>query len=102
VLEACAGLGLPFDTATFDKALSVNSIQIWPDPVAGLRAMHRVLKPGGRAVLVVQSVWDKLPAALRSLVDRLSDQLAQAGFQHIGVERTTATKDPTIPVTGVK
>lgn len=42
---------LPFGDATFDKALAVNSMQIWPDPVAGLCEIRRVLKPGGRIAL---------------------------------------------------
>jgi len=39
---------LPFDGDTFDKALAINSMQIWPDAVAGLREIRRVMKPGGR------------------------------------------------------
>ena len=42
---------LPFENAIFDKALAVNSMQIWPDAIAGLREMQRVLKPGARVVL---------------------------------------------------
>jgi ubiquinone/menaquinone biosynthesis C-methylase UbiE len=38
---------LPFNSDTFDKALAINSMQIWPDAVAGLREILRVLKPGG-------------------------------------------------------
>jgi ubiquinone/menaquinone biosynthesis C-methylase UbiE len=37
---------LPFEDNVFDKALAINSMQIWPD-VAGLRAMERVTKEGG-------------------------------------------------------
>ena len=35
---------LPFDGNTFDKALAINSMQVWPDAVAGLREIQRVLK----------------------------------------------------------
>jgi ubiquinone/menaquinone biosynthesis C-methylase UbiE len=42
---------LPFEGSTFDKALAVNSMQVWPDAVAGLRDMRRVMKPGGRIAL---------------------------------------------------
>jgi ubiquinone/menaquinone biosynthesis C-methylase UbiE len=42
---------LPFEGSTFDKALAVNSMQVWPDAVAGLREMRRVMKPGGRIAL---------------------------------------------------
>src|SRR5205085_4374236 len=42
---------LPFDDNAFDKALAVNSMQVWPDSTAGLREMRRVMKPGGRLAL---------------------------------------------------
>jgi ubiquinone/menaquinone biosynthesis C-methylase UbiE len=43
--------GLPFDEDTFDKALAVNSMQVWPDPSAGLREMRRVMKRGAKVAL---------------------------------------------------
>jgi ubiquinone/menaquinone biosynthesis C-methylase UbiE len=42
---------LPFKNETFDKALAINSMQVWPDAVAGLREPRRVLKAGGRVAL---------------------------------------------------
>jgi ubiquinone/menaquinone biosynthesis C-methylase UbiE len=39
---------LPFDSNTFDKAIAINSMQVWPDPVAGLSEIRRVLRPGSR------------------------------------------------------
>jgi ubiquinone/menaquinone biosynthesis C-methylase UbiE len=40
---------LPFPDAHFDAVVSSGSIKHWPDAGAGLREMHRVLAPGGRA-----------------------------------------------------
>jgi len=42
---------LPFAGNTFDKAMAINSMQVWPDVVAGLREVRRVLKAGGEVAL---------------------------------------------------
>jgi ubiquinone/menaquinone biosynthesis C-methylase UbiE len=42
---------LPFADQSFDKALAINSMQVWPDAGAGLREMRRVLRPGGSIAL---------------------------------------------------
>jgi ubiquinone/menaquinone biosynthesis C-methylase UbiE len=42
---------LPFDDDSFDKMLAINSMQAWPDAAAGLREIHRVMKPGARVAL---------------------------------------------------
>ena len=43
--------GLSFGNGRFDKAMAIRSVQLWPDSVAGLREVRRVLRPGGRIVL---------------------------------------------------
>jgi SAM-dependent methyltransferase len=43
---------LPFPAATFDLAISRFSIHHWPDPRGALREVARVVRPGGRIVLV--------------------------------------------------
>ena len=42
---------LPFAGDAFHKAMAINSMQIWPDAVSGLREMWRVLKSGGTIAL---------------------------------------------------
>jgi ubiquinone/menaquinone biosynthesis C-methylase UbiE len=42
---------LPFEDSLFDKALAINSMQVWPDAVTGLREIRRVLKTGGSVAL---------------------------------------------------
>jgi ubiquinone/menaquinone biosynthesis C-methylase UbiE len=42
---------LPFGPGDFDKALAVNSMQVWPDRATGLREIGRVLRPGGKVAL---------------------------------------------------
>ena len=46
---------LPLPNDTFDAALAQLVVHFMPDPVAGLRDMSRVVKPGG---VVAACVWD--------------------------------------------
>lgn len=50
-VEASAG-ALPYPDATFDIAVSRFSIHHWPDVRGALREAARVLRPGGRVVLI--------------------------------------------------
>jgi ubiquinone/menaquinone biosynthesis C-methylase UbiE len=42
---------MPFEDDSFDTALAINSMQVWPDKPAGLREICRVLTGGGRLAL---------------------------------------------------
>ena len=42
---------MPFASDTFHKSIAINSMQIWPDAVNGLREIRRVLKSGGTIAL---------------------------------------------------
>lgn len=46
---------LPLPAASVDKACSVNSLYFWADPALAVAEFARVLRPGGRLVLVFQS-----------------------------------------------
>ena len=35
---------MPFEDEAFDLALAINSMQVWPDRVAGLREIRRVIE----------------------------------------------------------
>jgi ubiquinone/menaquinone biosynthesis C-methylase UbiE len=48
---------LPFDGASFDRACAIESFNYWPEPVAGLREVYRVLKDGG--LVVITTAWSK-------------------------------------------
>lgn len=47
---AARGQALPFADASFDGVLCMNALHHLPSYAAALREIHRVLKPGGRAV----------------------------------------------------
>lgn len=55
VVQGDAG-DLPFDAGAFDLVISTFSLHHWPDPAAALGEIHRVLAPGGRAL-----IWDLNP-----------------------------------------
>ncbi len=64
---------LPFSDRTFDKALAINSMQVWFDTKAGLQEIHRVLKAGGKIALGFT------PQSRQSTVG-LMEMLQAAGF----------------------
>nr|WP_052477855.1 methyltransferase domain-containing protein [Kibdelosporangium sp. MJ126-NF4]CEL14496.1 Methyltransferase type 11 [Kibdelosporangium sp. MJ126-NF4] len=70
-----ANTGLPDGSA--DAVVSVDVLQLVPDPVGMMREVTRVLKPGGR---VVMTTWeaagamdDRFPRDIRGLFAELSD-----------------------------
>jgi len=52
-IDARVGDGehLPFESAAYDAAFSMFGLMFFPDRVAGMRELRRVLRPGGRAIV---------------------------------------------------
>ncbi len=57
-----SALALPFADQSFDVVLCQQGVQFFPDPLAGLREIRWVLRPGGRAALSVWGPIDHCPA----------------------------------------
>ena len=50
-LHRASSAALPFAPRSFDKALALNTIYFWDDPVVDLTEVRRVLRDKGRLVL---------------------------------------------------
>ena len=103
---------LPFARATFDIALCQGGLQFISDQQAALQEMHRVLKPGGRIVLMIFREIQCAPAfailadtvasyaaplMIQSIItpftlgdaDAVQALVEKAGFQQISIRQET-------------
>jgi ubiquinone/menaquinone biosynthesis C-methylase UbiE len=81
---------IPAPARAFDKAYTVHTVYFWPDLDAGLRELHRVLRPGGLLLLALHTSENAAKAAeLPSSVYKLRpcqeviDALVRAGFSQV-------------------
>jgi ubiquinone/menaquinone biosynthesis C-methylase UbiE len=79
VLEQAAVETIPLDDASVDVAWALNSLHHWHDRAAGLAEVRRVLRPGGRFV-VVEQVPHERRALDAAATTALVDELTTAGF----------------------
>lgn len=78
---------------SFDAALAVNTVGMWPEPAARLREIGRLLGPAGRIALVSQPRCPGATASTSAAAgDRLAAKLSEAGFVNIRIE--TLNLDP--------
>jgi ubiquinone/menaquinone biosynthesis C-methylase UbiE len=71
---------LPFADNTFDKALAINSMQVWPDALAGLREMRRVIKQEGKAALGFTPYSGHRNRGLAAIASELSGTASKVTF----------------------
>jgi SAM-dependent methyltransferase len=88
---------LPWSDASFDVALALHCFQFWPDPLACARELRRVLRPGGRLVVILRAHGDgRAPRWLPNPISRSEDEVggARACFAEAGfaLEPTRATE----------
>jgi SAM-dependent methyltransferase len=87
---------LPFADGTFDLITAVETHYYWPDPVADLHEVLRVLKPGGRLVVIAETYsGSRFDAFLRPVmkvlraryltVEEHRDLLLAAGYAEVAV-----------------
>lgn len=82
--DVCA---IPFADETFDVVFCTFALMFFPDRVAALQEMRRVLKPGGRMALAVWGAMQKCPGqtAIKESWERHFGVDEAAGFvrQHV-------------------
>lgn len=83
---------LPFPDSSFDLATAFETLYFWPDPIAGLSEIRRVLRPGGSILICHEAdgsrpgdeLWpQKIPGMRVYSAAQLQGLLAAAGFAGI-------------------
>ena len=92
----CGVPDLPFGDGAFDTAFSVESLYFWPDRLAGLKEIRRVLAPGGWFMTVLEMVGGMMNERQLEIVahlkmvcptpDELRALMIEAGFADVTVE----------------
>jgi SAM-dependent methyltransferase len=102
---------LPFPEATFDLVTAAETSYFWPDLVENLREIRRVLKPGGRLLLINEAYpdkngetrnaqWAELGGFPLYSPDEFSAFLTQAGYATVQID--TLPAKAWLSVIGVK
>ena len=92
----CGVPDLPFGDGVFDTVFSVESLYFWPDALAGLKEIRRVLAPGGSFMTVLEMVGGAMNERQLAIVehlkmfcptrDELADLMEAAGFADVKVD----------------
>jgi len=84
---------IPWESAFFSQAVSVESAYYWPDPASGVGELFRVMRPGGNVWILINFYRDnpychqwaralKVPVHLLS-ADEWTALFRAAGFAHV-------------------
>ncbi len=71
------GQALPWGDGEFDAAFSMFGLMFFPDRARGFSELHRVLKPGGAAVV---SSWAPIEGVFRSIMAAMAEVLPDIAF----------------------
>jgi ubiquinone/menaquinone biosynthesis C-methylase UbiE len=84
--EVAAAEEIPFPAGHFDLAWSVHSTHHWHHPARGFAEACRVLRAGGRLLVIERHVDDRPWGISIAQAEALAADLAAAGFAKVAVE----------------
>jgi ubiquinone/menaquinone biosynthesis C-methylase UbiE len=87
---------LPFPDHTFDLVSAVETHYYWPDPAADFREVLRVLKPGGRVVVIAETYKGMRFNAVYRWGMKLLRATYLSASEHSELLRTAGYSDVTI------
>lgn len=96
---------LPFPPGSFDKALALNTVYFWENPVVDFSEIRRVLRGGGRLVMGAIAPWstrnrEHFRYGFRLYdAEQLTALCTQAGFGAVAID---ILNDQTVSVRGDK
>jgi len=75
---------IPFEDGAFTVVFEVNSFHHWDNSEAGLKEVHRVLRPGGRLLMVLNGPHGQ---SVQKEAERVVRLVAAAGFHQAAAEK---------------
>ena len=92
---------IPFEDDTFTAALSVSTYHHWADAETGLKAVRRVLAPGGRLLIVERKLKGAPATGWRHGGDSLAQLLEGRGYVSVQVETMKIGREEYLAVAAV-
>ena len=94
---------LPFGSDTFDKIITVESFYFWPDPQENLKEVYRVLREGGKFLIVADINGDadldendlegiRKYDLFNPTLEQFRELLENAGFKKVAVHTKEGEK----------
>ncbi len=94
---------LPFGDESFDAVTALNSAQFWPDLRASMAETRRVLRSGGRAVIVVQPRRrGATHADTLEWRDKLRTAMNEVGFGSVETKELHLAPAPAVAAIGIR